>query len=108
MSPFDSEDRQKEKVYVRTITQRFLPTYQLGRKLYKSYHAAANAEAWRMICEKYCKDVVYKLDHIKSLHGMNCQCEEENSDFCKIHNRQSGYLARLHRRLMNLILKDLP
>ena len=101
-----------EKVKRRNIKFRTLPTYQVGTKLYKTLRAAARAEAWAIICGKYCNGFsVTKLSDVRNLHGMTCDCHdtdygETDGNTCDIHCRHYGYFAKLHARLVRLIEKD--
>ena len=102
-------DPKVEKVKRRSIVRRSLPTYQVGTKLYKTVQSAASAEAWAMICRKYCDSItVLKLSDMRELHGMICDCcetdyGETDRNACPIHCHHYGYLARLHARLARLI-----
>lgn len=104
-----TDDPKVEKVKRRRVVRRTLPTYQVGTKLYKTVHAAARAEAWAMICGKYCNGFrATKLSDIRELHGMICDCcetdyGEPEHNVCPIHCRQYGYFAKLHTRLVRLI-----
>lgn len=95
-----------QKVVARCIKVRTLPTYQVGNKLYKSIASAARAEAWALICAKYCDGFnVRQLSDVRELHGIRCDCESvSDPDICQLHCREYGYFNRLHKRLVRLIL----
>lgn len=95
----------REKIKAREITLRQQPTYQLGKKLYRTKRAAAVTEAWAMICARYCTYVI-KLSDVRSVRKMTCECCDGDSNICLIHDRKYGYFARLHKRLVGLLEKE--
>ena len=94
------------KVKARSITMRQRPTYQVGKKLYRTLRAAARAEAWAMIAAKYCDGFKRRtLSDVSCVHGMTCECNSDERDYscCQIHDRHYGYFARVHKRLSALV-----
>jgi len=74
---------------------------QIGRRIFATPYMAAKHEAWRMICARYVKDGTYPkgLLGVRELRGMTCSCWGRDPRHCKIHSHESGYFARLHKRL---------
>lgn len=107
------------KQYVPEIKER--KAYQVGNRIYRTKRAAAKTQAWSAILNKYAgiefrENTVKEknLEDIKSLRGIDCDCAEEDyfdgefhyyhADECPLHDRQTGYFARLHRKMMDAIL----
>ena len=101
--------------HYRTIKKR--ECYQVGYTLYRTPRAAAKAQAWNLILTKYLTwpGTVNKLSEVKSVMKMECNCcadyfgeysAEYGHEACPLHDRYTGYFARLHKRLAGLILKS--
>jgi hypothetical protein len=82
--------------------------YQVGNRLFRTVQAAARFEAWRLILDKYLAtlDGTARLSKVKSARGLICLCDlgyigEDQPDYndCPLHDRRTGYFARLHLRL---------
>ncbi len=91
--------------------------YRVGSQLYLTPKAAAKKIAWSMIFTKYCNqgDLV-KIEDIKKVYRYTCDCAEDHErgdwgqvigfkhECCQIHERKTGYFARLHARLVRILL----
>lgn len=73
----------------------------VGKRIYTTPYMAAKNEAWYMICEKHVeRDTLPKgLLGKKTLRNMTCSCRGRNPQRCPLHDHDTGYFARLHKRL---------
>lgn len=86
---------------------REVKAYKIGNSLYRTKQAAAKKRAWNIILSKYLRpenDAPKKLEDIKELYGMTCECYERDYSQCELHCTYNGYFKRLHTRLVNRIL----
>lgn len=101
----------KYKITARPIFE--VTAYQVGNRIFKTKRGAVKLEAWRMICAKYA-ELSYNdsgLHLLDEFRGMTCDCKlssnwsNEKAGNCPIHNKYTGYFARLHRRLVRFMMK---
>jgi len=104
-----------ERMYFSPLKTR--AAYQVGNKLYKTKNAAAKSQAWAMIFYRYTMpgntEKPQDISEIKNLHGIACDCAETDEpigdygevqykhEYCPLHDRKTGYFARLHSRLVS-------
>lgn len=94
--------------------------FQVGNRLFKTPQAAAKNIAWSWIFHKYggMKNTQHpSIEDIKKILDMECCCmvepevddwgrvEKFPSDLCPIHDRNNGWIKRLHKRCVDKILK---
>ena len=74
---------------------------RVGNRIYTTPYMAAKNEAWFMICAKYIEygSIPKGLLGVKKLRKMTCSCRGRNPQRCPIHDHETGYFARLHKRL---------
>jgi len=87
------------------------PAYQIGYNIYKTPRGAASKLAWNWIMTKYSGYSGGRLEGIDKILDLECSCcfTDEgyfDTDCCNIHNRQSGYFKRLHRKCVSAIIKE--
>jgi len=106
-----SKDRPFYHSEIKPMKQR--TCFQVGNNLYKTKETAAKKLAWSWIFTKYggMKNTQHpSMEDIKELYGMVCECWDGDEfnyppDSCPIHDRQTGYFKRLHKRTVKSILK---
>jgi len=96
------------ELYIAPVKERI--AYQVGKRIFPTKRAAAKAQAWNLILRKY-----GEIGYITKVLSFECDClgEHEFMDWgimlrhecCPLHNRYSGYFARLHKKLIFSILK---
>ena len=113
-----------------------VPVYRIkndsSRKTYRTYNGVVRHLAWKMISNKYWghmsytnADVVvddfWKFYELEKLPGnLECDCRSkedliademyntETWECCPIHDRETGYLRRVHNRLVRYLLAKYP
>ncbi len=102
------------------MTIRRREVYQVGKRFYIGKETAARKEAWHRICRKYCADPYgdegsVPLSDVSWVGNTQCKCYlygdstgyslEEHKDWtdCPLHDRKTGYFARLAKRLARQI-----
>lgn len=96
-----------EKIKSREIVRRQQPTYQVGKRLFRTALAAAKADAWSMILARYLGDC-NRLEQVKAAGSNECDCSYDgpmrDPMCCPLHSPHDGYFRRLHERLTRLLL----
>ncbi|MCP4140726.1 MAG: hypothetical protein GY755_10630 [Chloroflexi bacterium] len=93
------------------------------QKKYRTYKAAVNRLAWKIVFEKYGDDLTeyspfeFRND-MKNPHpfGEKCDChkprnrrsDEPPYHKCPIHDRRHGYIRKIHDKLVSYILLKYP
>ena len=91
--------------------------YKVGGSIYATPRAAANKMAWGLILNKYSNIVSDEsIQHVRKVGRYECKCLSDHDRdeygrvfgykyaFCPLHRRKAGYFARLHARLVSIIL----
>ena len=91
--------------------------YKVGGSIYATPRAAANKMAWGLILNKYTEiEPAVKLEDVKRVGQYECDCPPDHErggygqiiqfrhEACQLHQRKTGYFARLHARLVSIIL----
>ena len=110
-----------------------VPVYRIkgdsSRKAYRTYKGVVSRLAWKMVADKYWGRMTYNNSQnhdsfgfeLEKLPGdLECECISEADlkadgmyytetwECCPIHDRETGYLRRLHDRLVAYIMLRYP
>jgi hypothetical protein len=85
------------------------PTYEVGKKMFKTKACAIRYLAWMKVYERF-----GNLIEITEVNGLKCTCDKHNlipskhgevpySEDCPIHDRYRGYFRQLAQRIERAI-----